>query len=34
VRDTDRDHFMSSEAAAEYGLIDRVVHSRDDPLPR
>ncbi|MDR1134981.1 MAG: ATP-dependent Clp endopeptidase proteolytic subunit ClpP [Clostridiales Family XIII bacterium] len=26
--DTDRDNFMSAEAAAEYGLIDRVVKSR------
>jgi len=28
ARDTDRDNFMSSEAAAEYGLIDTVLESR------
>jgi ATP-dependent Clp protease, protease subunit len=33
-RDTDRDHFMSAEAAAEYGLIDRVIKSRDDQALR
>jgi ATP-dependent Clp protease, protease subunit len=33
-RDTDRDHFMSAEAAAEYGLIDRVITSRDEQAPR
>lgn len=27
-RDTDRDNFMSAEAAAEYGLIDTVLESR------
>lgn len=27
-RDTDRDNFMSSEEAVEYGLIDRVLTSR------
>ncbi|WP_310630436.1 ATP-dependent Clp endopeptidase proteolytic subunit ClpP [Paraburkholderia sp.] len=33
-RDTDRDNFMSAHAAAEYGLIDRVIASRDEQLPR
>lgn len=28
-RDTDRDHYLSSEKAVEYGLIDRVVEKRD-----
>jgi len=28
ARDTDRDNFMASEAAAEYGLIDSVLESR------
>ncbi len=28
-RDTDRDNFMSAEAAQEYGIIDRVLTSRD-----
>ena len=28
VRDTDRDHFMSAEEAAAYGLIDKVVESK------
>lgn len=27
--DTDRDNFMSSDAAVEYGLIDKVLNSRD-----
>ena len=27
-RDTDRDNFLSAEAAAEYGLIDRVIEKR------
>ncbi len=27
-RDTDRDHFMSAAAAAEYGLIDKVIDKR------
>jgi ATP-dependent Clp protease, protease subunit len=33
-RDTDRDNFMSAQAAADYGLIDRVIASRDQQLPR
>ena len=28
-RDTDRDNFMSADVAAEYGLIDKVLTSRD-----
>jgi ATP-dependent Clp protease protease subunit len=28
-RDTDRDNFLSAEEAADYGLIDKVLHSRD-----
>ncbi|MCA1780322.1 MAG: ATP-dependent Clp protease proteolytic subunit, partial [Xanthomonadaceae bacterium] len=28
-RDTDRDKFMSSDEAREYGLIDHVLQSRD-----
>jgi ATP-dependent Clp protease, protease subunit len=28
ARDTDRDRFMSSEEAKEYGLVDKVVESR------
>jgi len=27
-RDTDRDNFLSAEAAAEYGLVDKVLSSR------
>jgi ATP-dependent Clp protease protease subunit len=30
TRDTDRDRFMSSEEAKEYGLVDQVVQSRKD----
>jgi ATP-dependent Clp protease protease subunit len=26
--DTDRDNFMSAEASVEYGLVDKVLHSR------
>ena len=29
-RDTDRDNFMSAQEAMEYGLIDRVITSRND----
>lgn len=29
-RDTNRDNFMSAQAAAEYGLIDKVIASRND----
>jgi len=28
ARDTERDNFMSADAAAEYGLIDKVLTSR------
>lgn len=28
-KDTNRDNFLSADDAAEYGLIDKVVHSRD-----
>lgn len=28
-RDTDRDNFLSAQEAAEYGLIDKVLRSRD-----
>ena len=27
-RDCERDYFMSAEEAKDYGLIDRVIHSR------
>jgi|TARA_B100000959_G_scaffold286988_1_gene368496 ATP-dependent Clp protease protease subunit len=30
ARDTDRDRFMTSEQAVEYGLIDEVLKKRDD----
>ncbi len=29
-KDSDRDHFMSAAQSAEYGLIDRVLSSRDE----
>jgi ATP-dependent Clp protease, protease subunit len=28
-RDVDRDYIMSAEQAVEYGMIDRVIASRD-----
>ena len=28
IKDTDRDYFMSSQEAVEYGLIDRVIEHR------
>jgi ATP-dependent Clp protease, protease subunit len=28
-RDTDRDNFLSAEAAVEYGLVDKVLNSRE-----
>lgn len=31
-RDTDRDRFMSAQAAQEYGLIDQVLERRPDPV--
>lgn len=30
VKDTDRDYFMSSEEAKDYGLVDQVITSRDE----
>ncbi len=30
ARDTDRDNFMSAQEAMEYGLIDKVITSRND----
>jgi ATP-dependent Clp protease, protease subunit len=32
ARDTDRDNFMSADAAKTYGLIDDVLHTRDAAL--
>jgi ATP-dependent Clp protease protease subunit len=29
-RDTDRDNFLSAEAAVEYGLVDKVLTSRNE----
>jgi ATP-dependent Clp protease, protease subunit len=29
-RDTDRDNFLSAEAAVEYGLVDKVLNRRDE----
>ncbi|CEK09798.1 ATP-dependent Clp endopeptidase proteolytic subunit ClpP [Legionella hackeliae] len=29
MRDTERDNFMSAQQAVEYGLVDKVLHSRD-----
>ncbi|MBA4742524.1 MAG: ATP-dependent Clp endopeptidase proteolytic subunit ClpP [Azoarcus sp.] len=29
-KDTDRDNFMSAEAAVEYGIVDKVLASRND----
>jgi len=29
-KDTDRDNFMSAAAAVEYGLVDKILTSRDD----
>ena len=28
-KDTDRDNFMSADAAVEYGLIDKVLSTRE-----
>lgn len=33
AKDTDRDNFMSGEAASTYGLIDRVLERREDAVP-
>ena len=32
-RDTDRDNFLSAEAAVEYGLVDKVLTSRAEAAP-
>ncbi|HEX2495134.1 MAG TPA: ATP-dependent Clp endopeptidase proteolytic subunit ClpP [Steroidobacter sp.] len=32
-QDTDRDNFMGGEAGVAYGLIDRVMERRGEPLP-
>jgi ATP-dependent Clp protease protease subunit len=29
ARDVDRDYIMSPEQAVEYGIVDRVISSRD-----
>jgi len=29
-RDTDRDNFLSADAAVEYGLVDKVLNSREE----
>ncbi len=31
-RDTDRDNFLSAEAAREYGLVDKVLAKRQEPV--
>jgi ATP-dependent Clp protease protease subunit len=31
-QDTDRDNFLSAEAAAEYGLVDKVIDKRELPI--
>ena len=33
-RDTERDRFMSAEQSVEYGLVDEVIASREEPGPR
>jgi ATP-dependent Clp protease protease subunit len=32
ARDTDRDNFLSAEEAKEYGLVDRILSSRTEPV--
>ena len=34
TKDSDRDYFMSSEEAKEYGLVDDVIVSRPEPVKR
>jgi ATP-dependent Clp protease protease subunit len=34
AKDTDRDYFMSAEAAKEYGIIDNIFTSRPDIVSR
>ena len=29
-QDTDRDNFLSAEAAVEYGLVDSILEQRND----
>ena len=33
-RDTDRDNFLSAQEAADYGLIDKVLVSREAAVPK
>ena len=33
-RDTERDNFMSAEESVEYGIIDRVLSKRTDPVEK
>ncbi|MDH4394972.1 MAG: ATP-dependent Clp endopeptidase proteolytic subunit ClpP [Limnobacter sp.] len=33
-KDTDRDNFMSADSAKDYGLIDRVIKNRTDPIEK
>ena len=32
ARDTDRDNFLSAEDAVKYGLVDKVLTSRDEAV--
>ncbi len=32
-RDTERDYFMSAEEAAAYGLVDKVISTRESAAP-
>ncbi len=32
--DTERDYFMTSKEAMDYGLIDKVMHSREDAIQK
>jgi ATP-dependent Clp protease protease subunit len=32
ARDTDRDNFLSADEAREYGLVDRILSSRTEPV--
>ena len=34
ARDTDRDFYMSAQAAKEYGIIDAVIEKTNDPVLR
>jgi len=33
-KDTERDYFMSSEEALEYGIIDKIIEKREIPLKK